>query len=651
MELDELRVRNYRCIEDSGWVSVDRFTTLIGRNESGKTGFMKAVERLNAAYSVEGYDPYEDYPRDEWPEYRDHHEEDPEVVVSARFDLDEEDHAAIESAFGRALLDGSTATVHRDYGDELSWDLAIDESACIDHIRAEHEIPDELSARLKEIESLSERSEDASGATDGLRSELKAELGGEPTDVLTNEIGTEALEERLPQFRYIGEYAIMDGTIEIDALLERRENDELTASDRVFLSLLSVAGLELEEFQEVDDWRRRTAELENASASVTEEAMAYWGQSGDIQIRINSTTTNDGNRVLDVRIENRDLDVTVEFEQRSHGFRRFFSNFCQLTDMKQRDEDLVLLLDEPGLNLHARAKQEFRTFITEELAGEHPLIYTTHSPFMIDPETVHRTYMVRSDAVGETNVFTDVTEADPYTRFPLRNVFEFDLMDTLLVRPGTLLVEKKADHVYLYVVSKLLEDLDKTGLDPRWTVIPITNASNIGTFGSLFGEDQLEVAALLSEAPRAGLRPNDESAVQIREVREYADTTGDSTLEDILSESFFIEIVNRAYATEIDETDGVPDRLTAEALAQTDPGSPIVERVRSYFRSHDINHGEFDRDQVALCMQENREELAEELDPESRRSFTRLFTDLNRTLESFEGIDSRERSILGSLFG
>jgi len=38
MNLKSLRVRNYRCIDDSGWVSVDDFTCLIGKNESGKTG-------------------------------------------------------------------------------------------------------------------------------------------------------------------------------------------------------------------------------------------------------------------------------------------------------------------------------------------------------------------------------------------------------------------------------------------------------------------------------------------------------------------------------------------------------------------------------------------------------------------------------------
>ncbi|MCF2141261.1 MAG: ATP-binding protein [Candidatus Lokiarchaeota archaeon] len=45
----------------------------------------------------------------------------------------------------------------------------------------------------------------------------------------------------------------------------------------------------------------------------------------------------------------------------------------------------MLLLDEPGLSLHAKAQNDFLKFINEKLASNHQVIYTTHSPFMIDP--------------------------------------------------------------------------------------------------------------------------------------------------------------------------------------------------------------------------------------------------------------------------
>jgi energy-coupling factor transporter ATP-binding protein EcfA2 len=598
MDITHLRVRNYRSIEDSGWISLESLTCLVGKNESGKTAFMRAVEQLNPAYSTDGYTPYEDYPRQEWPSYSERHEANPDVVVSARFTLDEADVEAVEDDLGAGVLDGREATLHRDYQGDYRWDLPLDD----------------------------------------------------PESVGAGDVGA-VLVDRLPEFQYIGEGAVMAGRVVVEDLLERRDAGDLDAADQVFLSLLSVAGLELADLGDTDDWRQRTTELETASAAVSDEAMGYWSQSGDVQIRIQGTTVDDGDderHVVEVRVENRDHNVTVEFEQRSRGFRRFFSTFCQLSDLRTHESDLVVMLDEPGLNLHARAKQEFLEFLKTEVAVDSPVVYTTHSPFMIDKANLDRVRMVRADPVGDRNVFTDVSEADAYTQFPLRNAFELDLMDTLLVRPQVLLVEEKADHVYLYVLSKLLRDASEDGLDDRWTVIPVENPDNVGQFVALFGEDQLDVAALLNESPAAGRRSREAADpladIPVTVVRELTDSAGERTIEDVLSTEFYVEVVNQAYATAIATTDGVPDRVDADDLPDTD--RPVVERFRTYFERHGVNDGTFDRSVPALYLQRNHADLADALDRKTRRAFAQLFTSLNNTLEGFESVESRDRSIL-----
>lgn len=650
MEVTEIRVQNYRSIDDSGWVSLDDLTCLIGRNESGKTAFMKALERLNPSYLVEEYTPYQDYPRDEWPAYKQESGDDPAVVASGRFVLEESDLEAIEAAYGRTLIAEPEGVVRRNYENELEWELDLDDEAVLAHLREEYDLEADLEEQLEDTSSISDLEE-------ATTAELRSALDGDPKSVVTADIGSELLQERLPEFRYVGEYSTMEGTIDVEELLEKRDEGTLTPPDRVFLALLSVADLDLEAFRDVDDWREQTAELEAASAAVSDAAMEYWSQSGDIRIRINATTTTeDGEdrQVLDLRVENRTHDVTVEFEQRSHGFRRFFSTFCQLFELRNGDRDQILLLDEPGLNLHARAKQEFLQFLKTEIAPEHPIVYTTHSPFMIDPENLDRTKMVRPHPLGEENVFDDVSLADDYTRFPLRNVFELDLMDTLLVRQYALLVERKADHIYLYVLSKMLQDLGEDGLDSRWTVVPIKDAANIDRFVALFGGEKLDVAALLDDVPPSvhaagdGVRDEpEERHVRIEQISEYTDAGGESTIEDVLSVPFYLEIVNQAYASAIADAGGIPDRIPADELRVDD--RPIVEALRSYFETHDIGGGEFDRDVPALYLQENRDELIDDLDRESRRNFTRLFTALDNTLESFEGVESRQQSFLSAL--
>lgn len=646
MNVTELRVQNYRSLTDTGWVEIDNLTCLVGRNESGKTAFMRAAEKLNPAYGDGKYVPYAEYPREEWPEYSDRHDEDPDVVASGRFRLDDDDVAAIDAAFTEGIVADREITVHRDYASERHWELALAEDACLSYLRETHDFGEKTDGELAGAESVAALSE-------GARKTVESELGGEPVPTLAADIGQTVLSERLPAFRFVGEYSVMNGMIDIEALLERRENGDLSPGDHVFLSLLAVAGLDLESLREVDDWRETITELEAASAAVSDRAMEYWSQSGDIGIRIQRAGT-EGEPVLDVRVENRDQRVTVEFEQRSHGFRRFFSTFCQLSELERTDDDLVLLLDEPGLNLHARAKQEFLEFLKNELATKHSAIYTAHSPFMIDEETVHRVRMVLGDPPDGENIVADVSKADEYTRFPLRNVFEFDLMDTLLVYPQTLLVEQKADHVFLYVLSQMLRDAGKEGLDSRWTVIPVKDADNVGTFISLFGEDRLDVAALLEEKPAwkepARGRGETESPlidIPVKLANEYS-ASEDATIEDVLSDQLYLRLVNGAYATAIRTSEAAPDRLTTDHL---DGDGSVVRQVRSYFQSHSINNGEFDRNEPALYLQRNRVELAEELDKETRRNATKLFTDLNNILVSFEGVRTRDSSFLGSLFG
>ena len=57
------RVKNFRSIDHSGWIPLERVTAFVGRNESGKTSLLKALHKLNPA-TEERYDPQREFPRD-----------------------------------------------------------------------------------------------------------------------------------------------------------------------------------------------------------------------------------------------------------------------------------------------------------------------------------------------------------------------------------------------------------------------------------------------------------------------------------------------------------------------------------------------------------------------------------------------------------
>lgn len=72
MNLDakRFRVKNYRNIDDSGWIPLERVTALVGRNEAGKTTLLKALHKFHPAIE-EPYDAQREFPRDRFTaEYR-----------------------------------------------------------------------------------------------------------------------------------------------------------------------------------------------------------------------------------------------------------------------------------------------------------------------------------------------------------------------------------------------------------------------------------------------------------------------------------------------------------------------------------------------------------------------------------------------------
>ncbi len=641
MNLLEARVRNYKSINDTGWVEIDDLTCLIGKNESGKTAFMEAVGRLNPAYGDGAFTPYDEYPRHRWPEYKDRHEDDPAPVVSARFRLDDEERDRLEARVG--ALPSPEVVVTRDYANELSWEFEIDESAFVDRVVTDHDLQAVADEDLSDVSSIAELRgviKDADDAT----ADAEAAVPAGSVSELTQTIGEEVLDPELPEFRYVGEYTVLDSEIDVGNFLGRMDEGDPTDSDRVFQSLLSVAGLDVEALDE-DDYERTLTELEAASSEITSMVTQYWSQADDLRIQIRSVGDDDSPR-LSLRVESPNHGVSVGFDQRSRGLRWFFSTVCTISDLREADGEQVLLLDEPGLHLHPKAKREFLEFLDEEFASEQTLVYSTHSPFMIDTDRAHRTKLIEKDDEKRGTTLKPPADADSYTQFPLRSVFELDVMETILSRSRLLIVEDETTYTYLYNVSELLEDTDVRGIDYRWTVLPIGSLENVDTVRELFDVTDREIAVLQEGQFSERSLPPDVSGTAV------SDHTGvgpNATIEDTLSTSFYLELVSRAYAGALSDRPSLPDRITEGTLGDTE--GPIVERLSAYFETNDIADGEFDRARPAAYLQDHRDGFIEELDMETKRTFGRLARGLNSTLEDFDGGSRRSKSFLGSLFG
>ncbi|PYV14310.1 MAG: hypothetical protein DMG21_18680 [Acidobacteria bacterium] len=215
------------------------------------------------------------------------------------------------------------------------------------------------------------------------------------------------------------------------------------------------------------------------------------------------------------RVRNNLHKLTLPFSERSAGFIWFFSFLVKFAQVRKTGNNLVLLLDEPGLTLHGKAQADLLRYIQEKLAPSHQVAFTTHSPFMVPPDDLPSVRIVEDKLIqtkpGQfrsegTKVRDDTMVTDRDTLFPLQGALCYDITQTLFVGKHTLLVEGPGDILYLEAWSSALLRRGKRGLDRRWTLCPAGGIDRIQPFVALFGGQKLDIAAAHPHAEEAQAR-------------------------------------------------------------------------------------------------------------------------------------------------
>jgi hypothetical protein len=600
MKLIKARVTNYKSIEDSGWVRIDPVTCLVGKNEAGKTAFLQALEKIKPIEGVNADFDYElEYPRQALNTYKKTHASNPAIVVEAVYELDDGDAAAIEADFGTGALSGREVTIRKNYANYTTYTIPYNEGAIVKHLVGAAGLPAEVAAELL---SKAETCSALYAAATALGSEppQAPTLVAEMASWRDGKIGCTLIDKHvgplMPRFFYFDDYSIMEGRIAVSALKARRDASELDEADRTFLALLGLVGATLEEFESQDNRERLIASLEAAGNTISDELFEFWTQNKQLAVIFDLSGPdaaagppyNEGTN-LQIRIRNDRHRVTVPFDQRSRGFVWFFSFLAYFSQLEQeRQDDLILLLDEPGLSLHATAQGDFLRFIAERLAPDHQVIYTTHSPFMIDARKLDqvRTVVDRDD-LG-TVISDEVFRADKETLFPLQAALGYDLAQTLFVAPDNLLVEGASDVIYMQVLSVACEAEGKTSLDPRWVIVPVGGIDKIASFLSLLGGQNLNTSVLI-DASGSGDQQRIKNMQEtghlskhdLIRITEFTGTTA-ADVEDLFEPGFYLQLVNPAFAQRLAK------KLTVAELGAGDPR--ITKRIQAHFDQNSLGH-------------------------------------------------------------
>ena len=137
MKLTNVRVRMFRNILDSGDVEVQGdVTSLVGKNESGKTAFLQALWRLKPARVKASFDIPSQYPA--WLEKK--HRNGGQVLekvepISATFQIETADADAITKRFGEGVAKINDAvTISRQYDNSARWIYSFDEKRAVSNV-------------------------------------------------------------------------------------------------------------------------------------------------------------------------------------------------------------------------------------------------------------------------------------------------------------------------------------------------------------------------------------------------------------------------------------------------------------------------------------------------------------------------------------
>ena len=471
MKLVHANIQRYRSIGEPTEFDVEPdVTALVGKNESGKTAVLQSLYKSNPVDRAK-FDPDLDYPSHKTPELR---KEKCVRVTELTYKLDDDDIAAVEAILYPEALDNRRVTVTTGFGfAQEEWSLQVNEGKILNHLLDELDLPTpdktkvESASTVNDLVDALRNIESTTPTATATLEKIESWCDNDP--VLA---AIDILSERRPKFVYFGDYDVMPGKVSIPRLISHRDSGALERGEEALLALLSMAGVNPQEFMSSENHERLIRQMENASNAISDEVFEYWSQNKELQVELHTIATAEPNAepplneapLLQIRVKNQRHRVTVPFDERSRGFVWFFSFLAYFSKLEEEStQPLILLLDEPGLSLHATAQHDLLRFINERLAPHHQVIFTTHSPFMIDPHSFHRVRTVVDDSETGTTVSADILKTDAESAFPLHAALGVELTQTLFVGPNVLLVEGPSDVIYLQYLSEQLIKAGKTG--------------------------------------------------------------------------------------------------------------------------------------------------------------------------------------------
>jgi predicted ATPase len=657
VKLTEFKIENYRSVLNSGWIKIDDIAVIVGKNESGKTSLLKALWKFNP-YDESGYNIDR-----EWPRGHRREKSPDKTVATCRFTLLPEEIARLEQTHETAKGIESVE-IRRTYKGEyfysfqpkdpareheVAWvidllndRLATPPSGFSDHFKTQYEpalaefvqTARETAASAHVIDNMSDfktriaqfvyphqhqHQQDRSHLA-----ELNAVLDQIVADVQATPLMrvTDVLHELLPTFIYMDDHKAFAGSAQLDQVQQRRAAKKPTDSDETIALIMEMAGLDIAE--EVSkgnakDREQRILDMNDASRTLTSLIAERWSQK-EYEVMFQA----DGQHMITF-VKDKEGSALVPLEERSKGFQWFFS--FDMTFMYETDgkfSNAIILLDEPGLHLHAAAQRDLMKRMAA-YAKTNQLIYTTHLPFMIDFTRLDNIFVAEEAKAGDTKVHQNWATANKDARFTLQAALGLSWSQSLFVGQYNLVVEGVTDFWFLSTVSEMLRQAGKAGLDEQLVITPAGGASKVAYIGTILHGQELSVCVLLDSDPEgkgAYEQLVHQWIMDAKQILMLGDLIGGvklATLEDLFDRDYYLAKTDIAYSREL-------GGKKLKDLVQ--PGAAIVSAIEDALKRIGIET--FNKGRVAkLIMSDLAGKTLADLGADTAKRFSLVFEAVN----------------------
>lgn len=594
MILKKITIHKYKSFLTEQTLDVEeQITRIVGKNESGKSALLEALAKTNYFENNPDYkfSMELDFPRKELIRSRGEKQK----AITCVYELSDRDISNIEELFLPKII-SSRCFFETTYYDNCkeAGGIAVDFSVFKTWLIQRFQLGDDAKNIINNETSFIELKEAVINNIELTGMKPVGEKLGEIyntsktwDDQLAEYFFVTFVKPNIPKCWYFSDYFSLPCRIKLKDLATEQQRGNMTPEEyKIAKALFELSGLKLKDISDESNFETFKALLEATSNSITDEMFQYWSTNQNLEIRF-EVEHNNGERFLNIRVYNSKHRVTLPLKNRSKGFLWFFSFLVWFSKIQgDKTSKYILLLDEPGLSLHASAQNDLLRFIDQKLAPEYQVIYTTHSPFMIDSlklNEVRTVYDTQNPNVG--SVASDaLEEKDSDTLFPLQAALGYTIAQNLYVSKKNLLVEGISDLVYLNYFSSILKSMEREGLCEDITIVPVGGADKIATFISLMRGNELSTVCLLDTFTDQSAKSRLKRMVEHRIITDqkiifYHTVLNQSfaDIEDMFKKEEYILLYNGAFGDSIKTGD-------------IDDGKPIMSQLKRLNGNRSFNH-------------------------------------------------------------